>query len=195
MRCADYLLFGFFILTVLIIWYYLGKYHNQLKHLSGFYETTNDFNKESGLSIFSLYISEISKFCYIQNKLSYSGYLLMMDSNNNISINEKVEFCLYSHMKHNINDLISINRNMKFTIIFNNLETDLIPRIMLVDFYPITNKLVFYKDDKIYAVFFKNPVLSELEQISKEDTQMDKNKIVNINTTDSINIDKNCESL
>jgi hypothetical protein len=187
----DFLIPGIIILIILIITYYFGKYNQQINHINGFYETDNEFNKEAGLSVFSFYIGDLTKCCYTQNKLSYNGYLLMV-SNNNVIINERVEFCLYSNIQYNINDLITHNRNLKFTIVFNNLETNLLPKIMNVDFYQLTNKIVFYKDDKIYGVFFKNPVLSELEQISKE-------KTILINSDKDINkidiTDENCESI
>jgi hypothetical protein len=194
MICFDSVCFGFISVIIIIISYYLGKYYQQIDNLGGFYGSNNEFNKESGLSIFYLYIGDRTKISRIQNKLSYNGYLLMTSNNedgtNNVLINEKIEFCLNSDISHNVNDLIRANRNLKFTINFNGMETELIPKKMNMDFYPLTNKLVLYKDSNIYAVFFKNPVLSELEQISKEAKKTDP-LMTHLKKT----VDENCEEI
>ena len=163
----DTVIFGSIVLILILIVYQYGKYNQQLMQFSGFYESDNEFNKESGISFFSFYVG---------NKINdkYNGYLLMVDENkelSNVLINENVKFNLCSDLNHNVNDLLNKNRNLKFKIQFYNLETTLFPSTMYMDFYPITNKIVLYqKEDihKIYAVFYKNPVLSEIEQISKE---------------------------
>ena len=54
-----------------------------------------------------------------------------------------------------------------------------------MDFYPLTNKIVLYKENDIYAVFFKNPVISELDQITKE---IEKNKMAKNNVITKTNI-------
>lgn len=170
----DNLIFASIILILILIFYYYGKYIQQMNQFSGFYESDIEFNKESGISFFSFYIGN-------NNTSKYNGYLLMINKNNeendNILINESVEFRLCSDLNHNINDLLYNNRNLKFTLEFYNLETKLFPNFMYIDFYPITNKIVLYQKgniNKIYAVFYKNSVLSEIEQISKESNNFDK---------------------
>jgi len=171
----DNLLFCFIIISIIIIFYHYGKICQQMNQFGGFYESDVEFNKEAEISLFSFYIGD-----FINNK--YNGYLLMMDNSqeSNILINEKIEFCLCHDIKHNINDVLTNNRNLKFKLNFYNLETELLPKSMYVDFYPITNKIVLYKKEdinKVYAVFYKNPVLSEIEQISKESNISNENQI------------------
>ena len=42
------------------------------------------------------------------------------------------------------------------------------PSVLTMKFYPQTSKIVLADHKKIYAVFYKNPVLSEMERIKKE---------------------------
>ena len=160
MICINHISFIICILFI-IIFYFYGLYNQQIKQFSGFYESDNKFNEESGISLFSFYINNNCNY-------NYNGYLLMVSNDNIPLINEKVDFCISSNLYHNMNDILCKGRNLKFNIKFNNLETNLIPNNLYMDFYPITNKLILYDNTKIYAVFFKNPVLSEIEQISKE---------------------------
>ena len=64
---------------------------------------------------------------------------------------------------------------MLFILRFKKLESDILPSIMKMRFYPQNGKILLLDHDKIYAMFFKNPVLSELDRIKKCDEKKNKN--------------------
>ena len=53
-------------------------------------------------------------------------------------------------------------------MIFNDIETTLLPKYLTMRYYPSTCKIILFDDLKVYAVLYKNPELSELEKISNE---------------------------
>lgn len=143
------------IIAFILIAYYYGQYSTEFNMLRGFWETCGEFNKEAGLQIFSFYIGD-------QKNGKYPAYLLMIDSAQNMLINEPVHFDLSN--THGLKTDGCRKMKMKFV----NIETDILPNTIDVKFYPETCKLVLSDAKKIYAVFFKNPVLSEMERINSE---------------------------
>ena len=164
------------VLSIILIFiaYQIGRTRGEMSMLQGFWESNSEFNKESGLDTFTFYIG--SKY---SNK--YPSYLLMVESGaeQTILINEPTTFTLNESFMNFSNDY------REFKIKFNNLETQLLPSVLTMKFYPHTCKIVLYDQKKIYAVFFKNLVLSEMERIKNEKKtgNINKNKIEN-NTGD-----------
>lgn len=171
----------YFIVVIVILIFIIGSYRygqnvSQMEMLHGFWEANSEFNKEAGLQMFTFYIG---KKC--DNK--YQAYLLMVESGDdqNLLMNEPVSFkLLESYM-----DIISNSDCREMILKFSDLETTLIPNILTMRFYPKTSKIVLSDNKKIYAVFFKNPVLSEMEHIMSE-----KNKKNIHNNNSQININK-----
>ena len=162
----------YFSLVIIIIIFIFGSYRygqnvTQMEMLHGFWESNSEFNKEAGLQMFTFYIGAKS-----DNK--YQAYLLMVESGDeqNLLINEPVSFKLLESYI----DIISNNECREMVLKFSNLENTLIPNVVTMRFYPRTCKIVLSDHKKIYAVFFKNPVLSEMEHIAGEKDQKNKNK-------------------
>lgn len=167
----------YFSLVIIIIIFIFGSYRygqnaSQMEMLHGFWETNSEFNKEAGLQMFTFYIGK--KY---NNK--YQAYLLMVESGDDqkLLINEPISFkILESYM-----DIFSNSECREMILRFHNLETSLIPNVLKIRFYPHTSKIVLSDDKKIYAVFFKNPVLSEMEHIMTEKNKKDMNDNSQIN--------------
>ena len=166
------------ILSIILIFiaYQIGRTRCEMSMLQGFWESNPEFNKEAGLDTFTFYIGD-----KCSNK--YPSYLLMVEScaEQTILINEPTTFTLNESF---IN--FSYDDYREFKIKFNNLETQLLPSLLTMKFYPHTCKIVLYNHKKIYAVFFKNLVLSEMERIKneKKNGTINKNNIEN-NTCDT----------
>ena len=175
------------VLSIILIFiaYQIGRTRGEMSMLQGFWESNPEFNKEAGLDTFTFYIGD-----KCSNK--YPSYLLMVESGaeQTILINEPTTFTLNESF---IN--FSYNDYMEFKIKFNNLETQLLPSILTMKFYPHTCKIVLYNHKKIYAVFFKNLVLSEMERIKNEKKNGTINKnIIENNTCDTEVLDDTQET-
>lgn len=153
---------GLFVLVIilLVVSYYMGVYMTEMNTLGGFWETNAEFNLESGLSAFTFYIGD-------KRNGEYSSYLLMM-KDDTILINEPLVFTITGRY-----DMFKDYR--EFILRFKKLESDILPSIMKMRFYPQNGKILLLDHDKIYAMFFKNPVLSELDRIKKCDEKKNKN--------------------
>jgi len=146
------------IVIIIVVIYSSYKYGcscTENNQLQGFWETNSEFNKEAGLQTFTMYIGDY-------NNGEYATYFLMVEDNpeQTILINEPSNFTMSS--------IYSDGDCREFNIRLKDLETEMLPREMSVKYYPNTCKLVLYRYEKVYAVFFKNPVLSEMERIKKE---------------------------
>ena len=153
------------IIIILFTIYKFGCYQTEMYLLPGFWESNSEFNITSNLHLFTFYISESSNLINIPH--TYSAYILMIENNQDqtILINEPVVIQLTPQIKC---DTISKDNPREFTVNFTNMESELIPHKLNMRFYPETCKLVLYDSTKIYAVFYKNLVMSELEKINNE---------------------------
>lgn len=145
------------ILLILLIplTYCMGDYNSVMCNLKGFWSTPEDFNKEADISSFSLYIGDKRNNVYV-------GYLLMIGDNNNIIINEPIEFCL-NNTPQNI-----MSRDKIFTLVFTDKETKLLPSVLTFKYSCTSGKITLCDSKKVYAIFFKNNVVTELERIKYE---------------------------
>jgi hypothetical protein len=157
---TKYLILASIVVIILIFFSYrCGQNRAEMGLLQGFWESNSEFNKESGLQMFTFYIGD-------KYDGKYPAYLLMVEAGDDqtILINEPTSFTIAEPY---MNTLSRDDCNEMY-LRFSNLETSLLPSIMTMKFYPQTGKLVLCDHKKIYAVFFKNPVLSEMERIKKE---------------------------
>jgi hypothetical protein len=152
-----YLILVIISIILIFIAYQFGKHNGDMDMIQGFWESNQEFNKEAGLDSFTFYIGN-------KKYDKYPAYLLMIESGESqtLLINEPTSFTL----KESIMNVSSDYR--EFYIKFNNLETQLLPNVLTMKFYPHTCKIVLLDHKKIYAVFFKNLVLSEMERIKNE---------------------------
>ena len=137
--------------------YVYGCRTTEMSHLKGFWETNNEFNEEAGLHLFSMYIGD-------NTWKGYQSYLLMIEDEEDktILVNEPVEFQLRYRCSSEGGEC------REFDVVFKDLETELMPKKMSMKYYPSTCKIVLCDGGKVYAVFFKNPVLSEFERIKTQ---------------------------
>jgi hypothetical protein len=144
-----------------------------MEMLHGFWESDSGFNKEAGIDSFTFYIGE-------KKRGKYASYLLMVESGNDkpVLINEPASFTLSNATLFGTGDY------KEFKITFSDIETQILPRVLTMKFYPLTCKIVLLDHKKIYAVFFKNLVLSEMERIKNE-----KPPPTNLCQTDTIDIE------
>ena len=155
---------GVFIICMIIILYLTYSYGyncSDMNNIHGFWNSTAEFNKTAGLHLFSIYIGN-------KDNGTYSSYILMIedDVDRHILVNEPVHFNLSSGYT-NAYGLLSTECR-EFKMIFNDIETTLLPKYLTMRYYPSTCKIILFDDLKVYAVLYKNPELSELEKISNE---------------------------
>ena len=150
------------IVIVLIIMmpiiYLSGRHNSNMCNLKGFWTSSDDFNGDAEISSFNFYIGD-------KKNDTYSGYLLMIGDDNGIIINEPVKFCLTNTPQN----LISCDKTFK--MVFIDKETKLIANELKLQYYTNSGKIVLCNSKKIYAVFFKNNVVTELEQINDVETK------------------------
>jgi hypothetical protein len=148
------------IIIVLIISTYCaynaGKYNSEMSNLRGFWETDKTFNDESGLMVFTIYIGKYKNG-------SYPVYLLMVDSDENILINDPTQMKL-SQSKVNT----SVDYYREFNVCFSDLNSELMPNNIMLKYHSKSSKIILYSDDTIYGCLFKNPVLSDIDLIKDE---------------------------
>jgi hypothetical protein len=133
--------------------YAYGQSNSARAQLNGFWETPPEFNNESGLSLCTLYIGEH------QSVGGQPIYILMVeDDEDTLLINEPAVMNVSGWP-------IKSQDCYTYSITLSELETDLWPTQMTMRHYPDTSKIILSAGDNIYAVFYKNPVLSELNKV------------------------------
>jgi hypothetical protein len=132
--------------------YRYGKYNAELSLLRGFWESNKEFNDESGLKSFTMYIGE--KDCG-----EYPIYLLMVDSEEKILVNTPTNMSLSGNWFSSESDCHEFNAT------FADLNSEFIPNKICFKFYPRSGKIILSGSNMIYGCLFKNPVLSELDLI------------------------------
>lgn len=147
--------------------YSAGDHNSVMCNLKGFWSSSDDFNKDAEISSFNLYIGDK------KNNL-YSGYLLMIGEDNDVIINEPIEFCL-TNIPKNI-----LSRDKTFKLVFTEKETELLPTTLTFNYSCTSGKITFCDAKKVYAVFFKNNVVTELERIKDETNNPKQNQQLNI---------------
>jgi hypothetical protein len=167
------------VILLIYIAYLCGCRSIESSYLQGFWETNSEFNSEAGLQLFSMYIGEPSG-------AEYPSYILMIEEGDDqtILINEPLVF----NLSESILNKFSYGGCREYKMTLKNLETQMLPHVLKMRYYPSTCKIVLSDHKQVYAVFFKNPVISELEQIKKENSTKINDKIDNseTNVTDTL---------
>lgn len=145
------------IVIISISSYKFGQYNADKNLLHGFYESSNEFNDESGISSFTMYIGD-----YKNGK--YNTYLLMISNDN-----EKI--LINSPTIMSISPMWSFKYNYyKYRVKFSDLNSEFIPNNVILKHYTQSGKIIISDDaDTIYGCLFKNPVLTELGIIKNEE--------------------------
>ena len=136
------------ILIILIIFitassyisYNIGYYNCELKYLRGFWQSPNDFNKEAGIKIFTMYIGE-----YTNGK--YPVYILMIDNDDNILINTPTQM----YLSQIFSNTYSMEKHREFVCKFSDLNSEFIPNNIKLNYYSRSGKIILVDntDNKI----------------------------------------------
>jgi hypothetical protein len=139
-----------------------------MNSLQGFWQTNASFNEEAGLYMFTIYIGK-------KMGCNYPAYLFMIsgDDEQTVLINEPTTLNLRESMR----SMLGFHDYREFTLNFNDTPEleELLPKTLQLRFYPQTGKIMMVDDKKIYAVLFKNSILSEMERIKEGDNEKNDN--------------------
>jgi len=146
------------VILVILILYIVSSCYIYTKLIGGFYEADDEYLEEAGIDNFSIYIDDCTsneRSCYI-----------LMSSGATTVINEPTIAKLSQHF-HWSSDL---SKPVYFDVEFDMSDevVNSFPNKQQIKFYPNTGKMVLFNDETIYAVLYKNAVLSELKQIVSE---------------------------
>lgn len=140
----------------------MNQISNQM--ITGFWEADKSFCNESGLSMFSIYIGE----------RDYRGgrpcYVLAIQDDDTIILNEPTTITLSKPwlgiLSHNLDPI-------EYNVSFADVKSEFFPRDQQMSYYVATNKIILYKKDTVFAVLYKNPVLSEINKIKDSKNEPD----------------------
>ena len=124
--------------------------------LNGFWEADSSFCEEAGLNSMCFYIND--------NKC----YLLFIDEDSNILINQDCDVGIKNPLFYipTMKDYIINEMN------FKNLNSNVIPKKITYKHYMNDGKLIFYNNDEIYSVMYKNNMLSDVNKIKTHNNKM-----------------------
>jgi hypothetical protein len=129
---------------------------NQL--LTGFWEADKSFCNESGLSMFSIYMGD-SDF-----RGARPCYVLAVQDDDTIILNEPTTITFSKSWS----GILSQNLNpVEYNISFSDIKSEFFPPQQQMSYYVTTSKIILYKKDVVFAVLYKNPVLSELNKLNE----------------------------
>jgi hypothetical protein len=146
--------------ALIFISYEYGKYSSDTSLIHGFYEASSDFCKESCIKSFTFYIGNY-------NNGSYNTYLLMIgNTDDKLLINSPSSMIL---KRSPLNIFYSDDDCYEYEVFFPDLDTEFIPKNLVLKFYPKSNKIILCgKDNIIYGCLFKNCILTEIDTIKKK---------------------------
>lgn len=140
----------------------MGKLSITNQMLTGFWEADKSFSREAGLSVFSFYLGDPDVYGH------RPCYILVVDDEETIIMNEPTTGALSQQWGSLQNWNIFNDLNPKeYDLKFKKLESDFFPSTMCLSYYPTTGKIILYNKETVYAVLYKNPVLSEISVIKK----------------------------
>jgi hypothetical protein len=156
---THYYYIGIVIVIIILCSYQIyGLAMRQISNqmMTGFWEADKSFCNESGLSMFSIYIGEQDyrdvRPCYV----------LAIQDDDTIILNEPTTIILSKPwsgiLSHNLDPI-------EYNVSFADIKSDFFPRDQQMSYYVATNKLILYKKDTVFAVLYKNPILSEINKI------------------------------
>lgn len=167
----------FIIITCTSYAYNTGKHKTEMNHLNGFWETNKTFNDESGLSIFTMYIGKCSNGVY-------PVYILMVDTDENILINTPSNMSLSRTSLLNFKSPFTSEPSSvfkEFNATFTDLESEFMPNMVTLKYFPQSCKVVLVGNDTIYGCLFKNLELTEMASI-KDENKIQSNSTNNYDT-------------
>jgi hypothetical protein len=155
--------------------YKYGKRSSEISMLHGFYEANSEFCNEACIKSFTLYIGD---YC----NGSYNTYLLMIgNEDEKILINSPSSMSLSGGWFTNEDDCY------EFNTCFSNLDSELIPKNIILKFYNKSGKIILCSSSKqtddsatVYGCLFKNCILTEIDIIKNKNSLHSTNKVQDI---------------
>ena len=143
------------VLLFMVVVLVLNTRSNENSLMTGFWKADADFNEQAGVELFLIYMGESST---LSNKRP--GYILVKNSDGLI-INNPVEFQLSGGKS--INPKLSACREYNVYIDWlEEAEYSFFPSDQDLHYYPESGKMVFSADDQVYAVLYKDNVVSDI---------------------------------
>jgi hypothetical protein len=148
--------------------YNYGKRSSEISLLHGFYEANSEFCDEACIKSFTFYIGN---YC----NGSYNTYLLMIGNDD-----EKIIINTPSSMKLSSKWVSSECDVYEFNAHFSDLDSELIPKNIILKFYPKSGKILLCgqpvcnaksrssDSTTIYGCLFKNCILTEIDIIKNK---------------------------
>ena len=135
--------------------------------ITGFWKADADFCNNAELELFLVYFGEGSSI-----SSNRPGYIIAQNSTGLI-MNNPVNFSLSGG--HSIKPGLSKYREYKVYIDWIDEEgyDDYFPSEQILTYYPDCGKIVFSKDDTVYAVLYKDHVISDINRTMPESTLTD----------------------
>jgi hypothetical protein len=153
------------IITILCSYQIYGIATNRISDqlLTGFWEADKSFCDESGLSMFSIYIGDSENSC------TRTCYVLAIQDDDTIILNEPSTITYFKPWS----GLLSSNLDpIEYNVSFSDIKSEFFPSHQKMSYYVTTSKIILYKKDIVFAVLYKNPVLSELNKIKESKCQI-----------------------
>jgi len=141
------ILYGVIIVLIIIALFYLRSVENAL--MKGFWKADIDFCENADLDMFILYIGESDYY-------NTNGYFLAKNKLG-IILNNPVK--LYFD---GFNMPFISNKDYEISIDWLGFEhnSEALPSIINMCYYPYHNKIILYKDDTTYAILYKDSSMS-----------------------------------
>jgi hypothetical protein len=139
-----------------------NRFSNQMLH--GFWEADKSFCNESGLSMFSIYIGAQDYSCV------RPCYILAIQDDDTIILNEPTTITLSKPWSSILSQTLD---PIEYNVSFADIKSEFFPQHQQMSYYVATNKIILYKKDTVFAVLYKNPVLSEISKIKDSKNKSD----------------------
>lgn len=136
----------------------ISRKYEAKSSLTGFWEADRDFCNESELKVLSIFIGDPDS----SGKLPC--YILLIQDDDEVLINERTNINL--RPKWCSNNLYDRKAPWEYDITLSKMESSAFALKQSMKHYATANKIIMYKKDTVYAVLYKNPVLSELNDIN-----------------------------
>jgi hypothetical protein len=149
------------ILCTLILLWIITVYNNfrvSNNIMTGFWEADKSFLTESGLESLTIYFGKNKGLLGARD-----GYILIK-KDSDVIINEPVVIKISKkyNSTHNYKTCMGCDTYKEFDIQFKDIKSENFPEKQSMKIYPTTGKIILYIKDTVYAVLYKNSVLSEL---------------------------------
>jgi hypothetical protein len=146
---------GILIVIIIILIFYSRIL--EYKQLTGFWKASNDYCKSANLELFLIYFSP----GYYKRNV-----YILIKSEDGVIVNDMAEIDLIPSITTIFNPII--NKEFKYNINIkwineNEIDNEDFPSEQELILYPYDNKLILNNDDKIFAILYKDNIMSDIK--------------------------------